>query len=238
MSMLPWLRPEDPFPSCEGALDDPNGLLAAGADLSSQRLLQAYKQGIFPWFNEGQPILWWSPNPRCVLIPDEAHRSRSLRKFIRKSSLSLSFNQHFQEVITHCARAEQENDGWITDDMIDAYRYLHQLGHAHSLEVRQDGELAGGLYGLAIGKVFFGESMFSLRPNTSKVAFAALSEQLMRWGFKLIDCQVENDHLMSLGARKIDRHDFLAMLTKYTEDTSSLVSWQFDEDILNVISQP
>ncbi len=212
--MVPWLGENDHnFPLIKTALDDPNGLIAAGGDLSPQRLISAYKRGIFPWYNDDQPILWWSPAPRCVLTPDKIHISRSLAKQLRKNQFRISFNQSFADVIQQCSISRQHQEGtWITSEMQRAYLQLHHLGIAHSVEAWIDDELVGGLYGLAIGNIFFGESMFSRRSNASKVAFCQLAQQLQEWDFKLIDCQIHSNHLQSLGAYEISREHFQCYL--------------------------
>lgn len=227
MSQIPWLDHTLKFPSTSTALTDPDGLLAAGGDLSPDRLLQAYSQGIFPWYSEGQPILWWSPDPRCVIFPHEVHISRSLKKFIRQTKPTLTFDQAFAEVIHHCARLDTDEGTWITNEMEEAYIELHQLGFAHSVEVWDEKELIGGLYGIAIGRCFFGESMFSLRPNASKIAFTSLCKQLKEWNYAIIDCQVENPHLLTLGAHCIDRKDFLSILNKNKNLSPEHTHWQF-----------
>ena len=187
MPNLPWLDQSLQFPSPSTALEEPDGLLAAGGDLSPERLVEAYRQGIFPWYSDDQPILWWSPNPRCVLHPEQAYISKSLKKHIRKTQPVLTFNTAFEDVIQHCARLDSEEGTWITEEMMHAYIHLNRQGIAHSVEVREDGQLTGGLYGLAIGRCFFGESMFSLKPNGSKVAFVSLCKQLHQWGYQLVD---------------------------------------------------
>lgn len=212
--MIPWLRANTPFPPVEQALDEPNGLLAAGADLSPRRLLDAYRHGIFPWYSEGQPILWWSTHPRMVLFTDELHISESLRKVLRKRPFEVRINTAFRAVMEQCAALRDGPAGtWIMPEMIDAYERLHRLGHAHSVESWQDGELVGGLYGVQIGRMFFGESMFIRVPNASKVALVHLVERLKPAGFPMIDCQQETEHLASLGARPISRADFVARIT-------------------------
>lgn len=212
--MIPWLRANTPFPPVEQALDEPNGLLAAGADLSPRRLLDAYRHGIFPWYSEGQPILWWSTHPRMVLFTDEMHISESLRKVLRKRPFEVRINTAFRAVMEQCAALRDGPAGtWIMPEMIDAYERLHRLGHAHSVESWQDGELVGGLYGVQIGRMFFGESMFTRVPNASKVALVHLVERLKPAGFPMIDCQQETEHLASLGARPISRTDFVARIT-------------------------
>lgn len=217
--MIPWLHPtRHEFPPVNKALESPNGLLAAGGDLSPHRILTAYRNGIFPWYNADEPILWWSPNPRCVLFPDEIHISRSLRKTLRRGQFQVTFDQSFSQVIDACASPRQySEDTWIGRDIKTAYLSLHHMGVAHSVEVWEQGELVGGLYGLAMGRVFFGESMFSRRTNASKIGFAHLVEHLKNWGYDLIDCQVYNDHLASLGAREIPRDEFILLLSELLE---------------------
>lgn len=214
--MLPLLDADTiDFPATEQALDDPNGLLAAGGALSPEWLLAAYRRGIFPWFSDDQPILWWSPSPRCVFFPDEISFSRSLRKTLRRKRYRVTFDQAFSEVMQGCAGPRADESGtWITDDMHHAYQLMHANGHAHSVEAWEDGELVGGLYGVAIGRVFFGESMFHRATDASKVAFAHLIAQLQLWGCQLVDCQVSNPHLMSLGAQEIPRARFEAVLQR------------------------
>ncbi len=207
-----WLQQDDlSFPDPELALKEPNGLLAIGGDLSLERLRVAYSLGIFPWYESGQPILWWSPNPRMVLFPDELHVSKSLKKLISKNIYKVSFNLNFPSVILACAnqRSKNRNGTWITDEMQQAYINLHNAGWAHSVEVWDDKKLVGGLYGIAMGKTFFGESMFSKQDNASKIAFINLVKKLQNQNFKLIDCQVSNPHLARLGAREIKRESFL-----------------------------
>lgn len=234
--MIPWLTPECSFPSIEEALDDPNGLLAAGADLSPERLLSAYRQGIFPWFADDEPILWWSPHPRCVMHPNRIHISKSLRKRIRRGDFEISFDSDFAAVIKACAEPRPgQPETWITEEIQQAYINLHKLGHAHSVEVRINGELAGGLYGIAIGKLFFGESMFSYSTDASKIAYAYFAKQLQKWGYALIDCQVYNDHLASLGAEVIPRAEFKGYLDRYL-DTPCNHLWQFDIATDDIVS--
>ncbi len=226
---LPWLDPSTvEFPDTCHALSEPNGLLAAGGDLSVPWLLAAYRQGIFPWFNEGDPILWWSPSPRMVIYPHQLHISRSLRKALKKGGFTVTINHKFQDVITACAKPrrgslfDDESATWITSSMTESYLALHQAGFSHSVEVWQGDKLCGGLYGVAIGRVFFGESMFSQMTNGSKIAIAHLVEHLKQWQYKLIDCQVHNDHLNSLGAIEIDRLSFERIIEKYTEQADSV----------------
>ncbi len=214
--MLTWLQRESlEFPPLDRALSEPSGLLAAGGDLSPERLIAAYRHGCFPWFSEGQPILWWSPDPRTVLIPDEVHISRSLGKLIRQQRFEITFDQAFADVIRCCAAPREYAQGtWITESMQWAYLALHQQGIAHSVEAWDGGTLAGGLYGLAMGRLFFGESMFSFQANASKVAFAALVSKLHAQGFTLIDCQMPTQHLHSFGARPISRSEFQKFLQR------------------------
>jgi leucyl/phenylalanyl-tRNA--protein transferase len=216
-----WLDPDNDnieFPHPDFALTEPDGLLALGGDLSPARIVNAYINGIFPWYSHGQPILWWSPNPRAVLFPERLHISRSLKKVIRKKVFTTTIDKAFTEVIHHCAStSRKEQDGtWITDDMARAYIELHRLGFAHSAECWLDGRLVGGLYGIALGKVFFGESMFSHHSNASKVAFVHLLDELKKANYSLIDCQVTTEHLLSLGAEEIPRNQFLKLLKQYT----------------------
>ncbi|MCG6966240.1 MAG: leucyl/phenylalanyl-tRNA--protein transferase [Chromatiaceae bacterium] len=201
------------FPDTRLAETDPNGLLAIGGDLSPQRLLLAYRQGIFPWYSAGQPILWWSPAPRMVLYPRELHVSRSLRQSLRRRHYEVSVNQSFERVIRACAAPRGAAGGtWLVPEMIGSYLAFHHAGHAHSLEVWRDDELIGGLYGIAIGQMFFGESMFSRQTDASKVALCLLAEIAARQPYQLIDCQVYTDHLASLGAREISRAAFQVAL--------------------------
>lgn len=229
-----WLDPNDPlapFPPVETALRDPDGLLALGGDLSPQRLLNAYRQGIFPWYSTGQPILWWSPNPRMVLQPAALKLSRSLRKTLRKAPFTITLDQAFDTVTAACAEPRTDGRGtWLSTDMRRAYSTLHNLGYAHSVEAWQGDRLVGGLYGIALGRVFFGESMFTRVTDASKVAFAHLVRQLARWDFKLIDCQVHTSHLASLGATAMDRTSFTTQLDKLAAPTHNL-PWRFDPDL-------
>jgi len=204
-------------------MTDPDGLLAVGGDLSPQRLIAAYQQGIFPWFSHDQPILWWSPNPRLLLFPERLHVSRSLKKFCRSSTWQITFDQAFEHVMRACSdpRAGQ-NGTWITEDMVNAYLQLHQMGIAHSIECWDEDELIGGLYGVCLGKVFFGESMFSRRSNASKFAFVSFIEQFKQWGGKLVDCQVTTNHLLSLGAENVSRREFSTLLHKWCRQQASV----------------
>ena len=211
--LLDGSPPDTPFPDPVRAETDPNGLLAVGGDLSPKRLLQAYRAGVFPWFSDGQPILWWSPNPRMVLFPSHLKVSRSLRKTLRRGHYQVSVDQAFEQVIHACAAPRRDTDGtWLLPHMIDAYTRLYQLGLAHSVETWQDGELVGGLYGVALGRAFFGESMFSLADDASKVALVQLAELTGKAGFAFIDCQVHTDHLQRQGAEEIPRPRFLQLL--------------------------
>jgi leucyl/phenylalanyl-tRNA--protein transferase len=213
---LPWLEPDSiDFPCVEKALKDPNGLLAAGGSLTQKTLLAAYQRGIFPWFEVNQPILWWSPSPRLVIYPDELHVSKSMRKTIKKTRFHLTTDKCFSRVMKSCAEPRADQAGtWITDDMLAAYTQLHKTRAAHSIEVWDQKELVGGLYGISLGKFFFGESMFSHRSNASKLGFIALVSALKKNGYALIDCQVHSDHLASLGAREIDRDEFCKLLER------------------------
>ena len=224
--MLTWLQRDSlDFPPLNKALREPNGLLAAGGDLRPERLIQAYRHGCFPWFQDGQPILWWSPDPRTVLLPDQLHVSRSLSKVLRQGRYRVTFDQAFAEVIRACAAPRSyAAETWITSPMQDAYLELHRRGIAHSVEVWRDDLLVGGLYGLAMGQLFFGESMFSRADNASKVGFVRLVEHLKDWGFVLIDCQMPTEHLLSLGAQTISRTEFAGYLNAHL-DQSSQADW-------------
>lgn len=215
--MIPLLNPASfEFPEVASALTEPNGLLAAGGDLSPQRLLQAYAQGIFPWFSEGDPILWWSPDPRGVILVDRLHISRSLRKFSKRCNYTYSINQAFEEVISGCIEQRADVEGtWITDDMYEAYCNLHDQGAAHSIEVWQSGRLVGGLYGIAQGRIFCGESMFHRADNASKLALAALVNHLKPAGLQLIDCQMPTPHLITLGAETMSRSRFIDYIKQH-----------------------
>jgi leucyl/phenylalanyl-tRNA--protein transferase len=219
------------FPPVTQALKSPNGLLTIGGDLSTARLLDAYRHGIFPWFNPGEPILWWSPDPRMVLIPDQFKISASLRKTLRHADYRVSFDQAFESVIRCCAAPRDGASGtWISEEMIAAYCELHRLGYAHSVEVWMGDNLAGGLYGVAIGKMFYGESMFSRASNGSKIALAYLARQLQRWQFGLIDCQMHTPHLASLGAHEMPRREFIARLQELVH-CAPHTDWRFDTDL-------
>jgi leucyl/phenylalanyl-tRNA--protein transferase len=224
-----WLNADDPpdsFPPVTTALREPDGLLAAGGDLSTERLLYAYRNGIFPWYDDGQPLLWWSPNPRCVFMPGDYRVSRRLRRELRGSSAEIRVNTAFSDVIRACAGPRRSEQGtWITPAMIKAYEDLHELGWAHSIEVWHSGALAGGLYGLVIGKAFFGESMYSLTSNASKIALLYVANRLDAGDLELLDCQVESGHLSSLGARSISRNDFVQSLGAACNTTEQRKIW-------------
>ena len=226
---ITWISSADPpevFPDVDRAFDVPDGLLAAGGDLSEARILYAYRHGIFPWFNQGQPILWWSPDPRCVLRPAGFHGSRRLLRTLRKSGFKISYNVDFDQVIGNCAAERPGQEGtWITADMLAAYRHLHASGWAHSVEVWSRGTLIGGLYGLAIGRVFFGESMFSTASNASKAAMLALCSVLKRHAFALLDCQVESPHLRGLGAELMPRQQFVNLLAEACRGEERFDAW-------------
>jgi leucyl/phenylalanyl-tRNA--protein transferase len=227
--MIPWLGPRDPFPPVDSALTDPNGLLAAGADLSPERLVDAYARGIFPWFNDDDPILWWSPDPRMVLFTGELHVSRSLRRVIAAGELRVTADTAFAAVMRGCAEPRAEQDGtWITGEMTAAYTVLAERGIAHSIEVWRGDALVGGLYGIALGRMFFGESMFSRVSNASKVALVHLVRQLAAWGFELIDCQMSTGHLASLGARDIPRSEFLGYLQRLVRQPGVAAPWRLE----------
>jgi leucyl/phenylalanyl-tRNA---protein transferase len=231
--MIPWLTSDLSFPPPERALIEPNGLLALGGDLSCKRLIQAYSKGIFPWFNQDEPILWWSPDPRMVLFPAELKISRSLRKALQKHDYQISADRSFDQVIAACAAPRRQQGGtWINSGMIKAYRELHRVGHAHSVETWIDGKLAGGLYGVALGRAFFGESMFLRTADASKIAFVHLVKQLARWRFGIIDCQMKTAHLASLGAREIPRTQFTRIIEELIHYRGVEGMWQFDNDLL------
>ena len=206
---------------------DDGGLLAYGGDLSTQRLLSAYRNGIFPWFSEGDPILWWSPNPRLILYPDRFKLRKSFRRVLRSGKFSVTFDKHFSEVIGYCASVPRQGQDstWIVPEMIDAYTRLHDEGYAHSVEVYLEGKLVGGLYGVALGKAFFGESMFSLLSDASKVAFKALSDVLGSKGYDFIDCQMKTDHMMGLGAEVVQRDTFLSELEVAVNNPTDYGKW-------------
>ena len=229
--VIPLLGPHDPFPPVSKALRSPNGLLCAGADLSPARLLDAYSRGIFPWFSEGEPILWWSPHPRMVLFPAELKVSRSLRKAVAKGIFQTRFDTAFAEVMRACAEPRDGQAGtWIVPEMVAAYTRLHELGFAHSVESWRDGRLAGGLYGILLGRVFFGESMFSRETDASKVALVKLVARLEALGVGLIDCQQATRHLASLGAREIPRREFAQRLAESIQYPPTGSRWPATEE--------
>ena len=224
-------QPEEAFPPVETAWDEPNGLLAVGGDLSNTRLINAYHAGIFPWFGPQEPIYWWSPDPRAVLFPGRVRITRSLRKSMRNKGYTIAFDRNFSDVVRACAAPRNYTSGtWITEDMHHAYCRLHKAGYAHSVEVYKEEELVGGLYGVAVGGVFCGESMFSREPDTSKIAFVALAWHLVKWGFALIDCQIANPHLSSLGAEEITRQRFQSILKTFS-DTPETADWITDPTV-------
>jgi leucyl/phenylalanyl-tRNA--protein transferase len=229
MARLPWLNAATlEFPSVDKALRDPDGLLAVGGDLRPERLLTAYERGIFPWFQE-EPILWWSPSTRMVLLPEHLHVSHSMRKLLRQGRLRVTLDHAFDQVIAQCALQREDYPGtWITPAMQTAYCQLHALGHAHSVEVWEQQTLVGGLYGIAMGQLFFGESMFSLRSNASKTALICLTRQLQHWDFQLIDCQVPSAHLRSLGATEMSRTQFQQYLERFCRATGHTGQWTME----------
>jgi leucyl/phenylalanyl-tRNA--protein transferase len=227
--MIPLLGPTDPFPPVSRALDEPNGLLAAGGGLGVDRLVDAYSRGIFPWFSEGDPVLWWCPNPRMVLDTDGFHVSRSLRRRLRKRDYTITMDGAFGEVMKACAAARgPENGTWLVPAMMRAYMRLFRSGYAHSIEVWIGDELAGGLYGVALGRMFYGESMFSRRRDGSKIALACLCAQLARWRFPIIDCQMRTSHLASLGAREMPRREFVALVDRLVREPGKTGTWTFE----------
>ncbi|MCB1615998.1 MAG: leucyl/phenylalanyl-tRNA--protein transferase [Pseudomonadales bacterium] len=239
MIRIPWLDDESPaglFPPLEKALNEPNGLLAAGGNLSSETLLAAYHQGIFPWFNEGEPLLWWSPDPRCVLFPEKLHISQSMKKVLKNHHYDVRLDSAFAEVIQACAETRKHTTGtWISIEMQQAYCRLYELGYAHSVECFENENLLGGLYGISLGECFFGESMFSRKTNTSKIALVLLVKHLRARGIRLIDCQVTSDHLISFGAEEIPRTQFASLLEQYVHRQTPIGLWDkqvFEEDAL------
>lgn len=224
------------FPPVEQAT--PDGLLAVGGDLSSERLIDAYRHGIFPWYNPGQPVLWWSPDPRAVLYPEKLKIARSLRQNLKRGQMRVTFDTSFREVMLACAAPREQYPGggsWITDEMVEAYVRLHEIGYAHSIETWQENQLVGGLYGVALGGIFFGESMFSRATDASKIALVALIKKLREWNFKLIDCQIPSAHLASLGAEEIPRHEFMAILDDALCLSGQPGRWQAELSSLDLI---
>jgi len=229
--MIALLHDIAPFPPVEQALRQPNGLLAAGGSLSPERLLEAYRHGIFPWFNEKDPILWWSPDPRMVLFPAEFKVSHSLRKTLRNQDYEIRTDTAFEQVMRACAAPRNGQAGtWIHEEMISAYTTLYRMGYAHSVETWKNGHLVGGLYGVALGRMFYGESMFSVSTDASKVALAHFAAQLNRWNFGMIDCQMHTSHLASLGAREISRTEFIHNLKELIHYPNIGTQWQFDNE--------
>ena len=233
---LPWLdadNPESPFPPAKSALKDPEGLVAAGGDLKPTRILRAYHEGLFPWYEEDQPILWWSPNPRGVLYPKDFIAHKSLLRTIKRNHWKISYDKSFLKVMQACAEPRNNSRGtWITNDMIEAYVNLHNLNHAHSLEVHNEAEeLIGGIYGISIGTIFFGESMFSRVTDASKVALLYLSAYLDSWGYDIIDTQLPSTHLTSLGGSEMARDKYLSLLSRYTAQSSNSKAWQVQPEI-------
>ena len=234
--MIAWLDDQDPFPAVETALREPNGLLAAGGGLAPERLLDAYRRGIFPWFGEDDPVLWWTPDPRMVLWLNELHVSRSLRRTLRSARFTVTLDTAFDAVIDGCAEPRADDAGtWITPEMRRAYTTLARRGHAHSVESWLGTTLAGGLYGVAVGRMFYGESMFSRTTDASKVALASLVAQLQRWGFELIDCQMSTTHLASLGAREIPRSEFLRHVARLTALPATPSPWALEADVVETL---
>jgi leucyl/phenylalanyl-tRNA---protein transferase len=233
MSDLPFVDTDEPFPALDTALDDPNGLLCWGGELNAARLQRAYTSGIYPWFSPGQPVLWWTPDPRMVLAVADFKLQRSLIKVIRNAGFEVRVDTCFETVIRTCgAVARPGQDGtWITDSIVAAYVELHEQGLAHSIETWRDGELVGGLYGVSLGNMYFGESMFAHARDASKVALAHLVAQLNRWGMPWIDCQQETEHLASLGAKPIKRAEFAPQVLQLVRQPSRQGVWTFDEDL-------
>jgi len=219
--------PEQPFPKVKHALKDPDGLVAVGGCLSPERLINAYKHGIFPWFNPGDPILWWSPDPRLCLLPNQFKPSKSLQRLARKNNFKVRIDQSFNAVIKACARPRKtQAETWISPEMINAYQTLHTIGVAHSIEVYLNNTLVGGLYGLGIGQVFFGESMFHTESNASKLAFYFLIGKLREWNYQLIDCQVKSEHLINWGAKEIPRDRFITLVNQYSTRYTAVEAWR------------
>lgn len=237
MLQIHWLEadPDSPFPPLEQALTDPNGLLAVGGDLTPTRLIKAYRHGVFPWYNPGEPILWWSPDPRCVLYPQQLKISRSLRKTLNKQPFEIRFDTAFADVMRACGQPRAKQAGtWITSQMFKAYVHMHELGFGHSVECWQNNQLVGGLYGLAIGKVFFGESMFSQVTDASKVALVYLCRWLIQNGYELIDSQVHTPHLESMGAQLIPRSKYAELLKTLTSGGQEPGKWPTPDDKVSV----
>jgi len=227
--MIPWLLGPPHFPPVDQALREPNGLLAAGGELSPEWLLAAYRRGIFPWYSAGEPLLWWSPDPRMVLVPGAVRITRSLRRVLRQRRFEVRCDTAFERVVAACAEPREPDGGtWITPEMQLAYQRMHELGYAHSVESWQEGRLVGGLYGMALGRVFFGESMFSRVSDSSKVALAHLARHLERLGFAVIDCQMVTSHLASMGGGTLPREDFIAGVARWTWEGPKPGRWAAD----------
>lgn len=227
--MIPWLEPGAPFPPVDRALREPDGLLAAGLELTPDRILDAYRQSIFPWFSDGQPVLWWSPDPRMVLVPSEIRITRSMHKVLRNRPYEVRCDSAFEAVMRACAAPRDGQAGtWISDEMIEAYSALHERGYAHSVETWIDGRLAGGLYGMAIGRMFYGESMFSTERDASKIALVHLARYLETRAFGLIDCQMNTGHLGSMGGREIPRREFCRVMAQCIADGPMPGRWPTD----------
>jgi leucyl/phenylalanyl-tRNA--protein transferase len=230
--MIPLLGPADRFPPVDRALDEPNGLLAAGGGLSVARLIEAYAAGIFPWFSEGDPVLWWCPDPRMVLPTDGVHVSKSLRRRLRRDDYAFTLDGAYRDVLRECAAPRRGESGtWLVAPMIRAYERLHEAGAAHSAEIWIDGKLAGGLYGVVLGRMFFGESMFTRQTDASKMAIVLLAAQLARWKFPLIDCQMRTDHLASLGAIEMSRRRFVQTIEPLVGAPAVPSPWRADDDL-------
>jgi leucyl/phenylalanyl-tRNA--protein transferase len=237
--MIPLLGPTDPFPPVTRALDEPNGLIAAGGGLSVERLIDGYSRGIFPWFSDGDPVLWWSPNPRMVLATDGLHVSRSLRRRLQKRDYGVTLDRAFERVLDGCAAPRRDDNGtWLVASMVRAYTRLFRAGYAHSIEVWMGDELIGGLYGVAVGRMFYGESMFSRRTDGSKIALACLCAQLSRWRFPIVDCQMRTAHLASLGARDMPRREFVALVARLVTQPGKAGPWMLDADLLDEVAGP
>ncbi|HSN41500.1 MAG TPA: leucyl/phenylalanyl-tRNA--protein transferase [Burkholderiales bacterium] len=232
--MISWLGTNDPFPPVSRALTEPSGLLAAGGELTPERLVDAYRQGIFPWYSQDQPLLWWSPDPRMVLFPAELRLTRSLKKRLRRRDYEIRADTCFERVMRACAGPRRGQEGtWITEEMVAAYCALHAQGLAHSVETWMNGELAGGLYGIALGRMFYGESMFARATDASKLALAHLVRQIERWGFGMIDCQMKTPHLAAFGAREIPRREFMRKLQELVNYPPPVSEWRFDDDLFD-----
>jgi leucyl/phenylalanyl-tRNA--protein transferase len=231
--MIPLLGPADPFPPVDQALDEPNGLLAAGGGLGVGRLVDAYAHGIFPWFSDGDPVLWWCPDPRMVLATDAVHVSRSLERRLKNGGFEVTFDRAFARVLTECAAPRRHEAGtWLVPAMRKAYLRLFEAGVAHSIEVWMNGELAGGLYGVSLGRMFFGESMFTRRTDGSKIAIVMLARHLRRWEVPWIDCQMRTDHLATMGAREIPRRQFVGIVADLVGQPAPLTPWSVAPDLL------